>query len=85
MDLEDGENLQLRIFVDRSIAEVFANDRLCIAASVYSCRDDSIGVSLRTRGLRRGIDVAGIEADGGFMRVSESPQPSRQKQESKGP
>ncbi len=48
--LEDGENLQLRVFIDRSIVEVFANDRLCIAARVYPGRDDSVGVSLRAQG-----------------------------------
>ena len=37
--LEDGENLELRVFIDRSIVEVFANDRLCIAARVYPGRD----------------------------------------------
>ena len=48
--LEDGETLQLRIFIDRSIVEIFANDRLCIAARVYPGRDDSVGVSLRAQG-----------------------------------
>ncbi len=48
--LEDGENLQLRIFIDRSIVEIFANNRLCIAARVYPGRDDSTGISLRAQG-----------------------------------
>ena len=48
--LENGEPLRLRIFIDRSIVEIFANDRLCIAARVYPGRDDSIGVSLRAQG-----------------------------------
>ena len=48
--LEDGEPLRLRVFVDRSIVEVFANDRLCIAARVYPGREDSVGVSLRAQG-----------------------------------
>ena len=48
--LEEGENLQLRVFIDRSIVEVFANDRLCIAARVYPERDDSVGVSMRAQG-----------------------------------
>ena len=48
--LEDSENLRLRVFIDRSIVEVFANNRLCIAARVYPGRDDSVGVSLRAQG-----------------------------------
>ena len=48
--LEDGENLQLRIFIDRSIVEIFANNRLCIAARVYPGRSDSTGISLRAQG-----------------------------------
>ena len=48
--LEDGEPLRLRIFIDRSIVEVFANDRLCIASRVYPGRDDSVGVSMRAQG-----------------------------------
>ncbi len=48
--LEDGEPLCLRIFIDRSIVEIFANDRLCIAARVYPGRDDSVGVSMRAQG-----------------------------------
>ena len=48
--LEDGENLRLRVFVDRSIVEVFANERLCVAARVYPGREDSVGVSLRAQG-----------------------------------
>jgi beta-fructofuranosidase len=38
------------VFVDRSIVEVFVNDRQCVAARVYPGRPDSIGVSLRAQG-----------------------------------
>ncbi len=48
--LEDDEPLQLRVFVDRSIVEVFANGRQCVAARVYPGHDDSVGVSLRAQG-----------------------------------
>jgi beta-fructofuranosidase len=34
-ELQKGEALVLRIFVDKSIVEVFANDRQAIARSVY--------------------------------------------------
>ncbi len=48
--LQDGETLELRVFVDRSIVEVFANGRQCVAARVYPGREDSVGVSLRAQG-----------------------------------
>jgi beta-fructofuranosidase len=48
--LRPDECLKLRVFVDRSIVEVFVNDRQCVAARVYPGRPDSIGVSLRAQG-----------------------------------
>jgi beta-fructofuranosidase len=48
--LEDGEPLRLRVFVDRSIIEVFANDRQCLTIRAYPTRDDSSQVSVFARG-----------------------------------
>ena len=48
--IEPDEPLQLRIFVDRSIVEVFVNGRQCLALRVYPERADSKGVSLLARG-----------------------------------
>ena len=48
--VEPGEPLRLRVFVDRSVVEVFANGRQCIAARVYPGRKDSTGVSVTARG-----------------------------------
>ena len=48
--LEDDEPLRLRVFVDKSIVEMFVNDQQCVAARVYPGRDDSVGVSLRAQG-----------------------------------
>jgi beta-fructofuranosidase len=48
--LAAAEPLRLRVFVDRSIVEVFVNGRQCVAARVYPEREDSIGVSLRSQG-----------------------------------
>jgi beta-fructofuranosidase len=45
-----GEPLRLRVFVDRSIVEVFANDRQCVTVRVYPGREDSASVSLRAQG-----------------------------------
>ena len=44
------EPLRLRVFVDRSMVEVFANGRQCLAVRVYPERHDSVGVSLRSQG-----------------------------------
>jgi len=50
LPLAPGETLDLRIFVDRSIIEVFANGYVCLSARVYPVRDDSDGVALFAEG-----------------------------------
>jgi beta-fructofuranosidase len=47
---EAGELLNVRIFIDRSVVEVFVNGTQCVAARVYPGREDSLGVSLRAQG-----------------------------------
>jgi beta-fructofuranosidase len=44
------KTVQLRVFVDKSIVEVFIDGRQCSAVRVYPGRDDSLGVSLRATG-----------------------------------
>jgi len=44
--LKPGEPLRLRIFIDHSILEVFANRRQCLTQRIYPSREDSLGVSL---------------------------------------
>ena len=48
--IEPGEPVDLRIFVDRSVVEVFVNARQCVAVRVYPGREDSTGVSLLSQG-----------------------------------
>ena len=48
--LDPDEPLQLRVFIDHSVVEVFANGKQCVAARVYPGRRDSTGVSLRAQG-----------------------------------
>ncbi len=48
--LKDGERLKLRIFVDKSVVEVFANSRQAIARRIYPSRPDSVGVRLFSTG-----------------------------------
>ena len=45
-----GEPLRLRVFVDRSVVEVFVNEKLYLAMRVYPGRADSVGVSIRAQG-----------------------------------
>jgi beta-fructofuranosidase len=48
--LKDGEPLRLRVFIDRSIVEVYANGRQCLTMRAYPTRSDSVGVSVFARG-----------------------------------
>jgi beta-fructofuranosidase len=48
--LKKGERLKLRVFVDKSVVEVFANSRQAIARRIYPSHADSIGVSLFSTG-----------------------------------
>ena len=45
-----NEPVRLRVFIDRSVVEVFVNGRQYVALRVYPGRKDSVGVSLRARG-----------------------------------
>jgi beta-fructofuranosidase len=48
--MEKGEPLNLRVFIDKSVVEVFVNGKQCVALRVYPGREDSVGVSLRAQG-----------------------------------
>ena len=48
--LPPGENLKLRIFIDKSVIEVFVNGRQCVSVRVYPGRADSLGISLLAQG-----------------------------------
>ena len=49
-ELKDGERLKLRIFVDKSVVEVFANSRQAVMRRIYPSRSDSVGVRLFSTG-----------------------------------
>ncbi len=60
--LRDGEPLKLRIFVDKSVVEVYANDRQAICRRVFPERRDSLGVVLfATGGSARASSVTAWE------------------------
>jgi len=48
--LKKDEPLRLRVFIDRSIVEVFANGRQCLTLRAYPTLKDSTGVSVFARG-----------------------------------
>lgn len=39
--IEDGEKLNLRIFVDKSVVEVFVNEKVCVSQRVYPGKDST--------------------------------------------
>ena len=49
MPLKAGEPVRVRVFLDRSILEVFVNERQCLTQRIYPARKDSVGVKLFTR------------------------------------
>ncbi|NOY82920.1 MAG: glycoside hydrolase family 32 protein [Kiritimatiellaeota bacterium] len=70
--LEPEETLRLHVFIDRSIVEVFVNDKQCVALRVYPGREDSLGVSVTARG--RDAQLVSLEA---WQMQSASPSVSR--------
>ena len=57
--LAPEERLSLRIFIDKSVVEVFINDKQCVAMRVYPGREDSTGVSIRSQG--KDIELVSLE------------------------
>ncbi|WP_225000229.1 glycoside hydrolase family 32 protein [Cesiribacter sp. SM1] len=58
--LNPGETVKLRIFIDKSVVEVFVNGKQCVAMRVYPGRDDSLGVSIQSRG--RDAELKSLDA-----------------------
>lgn len=46
--LEKDETIKLKIFIDKSVVEVFVNGKQCVAVRVYPGREDSIGFSVKS-------------------------------------
>ena len=64
-NIADDEMLRLHIFVDRSIIEVFANDRSCLTTRIYPTRTDSVGVNVKATGgsaLIKSLDIWDIKS-----------------------
>jgi len=56
-ELKSGELLNLRIFLDRSIMEVYVNKRQCVTQRIYPSREDSQGIVVFSKGGDIGIPV----------------------------
>lgn len=48
--MKADENLKLRVFIDKSVVEVFVNGKQALGVRVYPSREDAVGVSLRSQG-----------------------------------
>jgi beta-fructofuranosidase len=48
--LAENETLKLRIFLDASVIEIFANDRACLTSRVCPSRPDSLGIGTLAKG-----------------------------------
>jgi beta-fructofuranosidase len=59
-ELKPTEPLRLRVFLDRSVIEVYANGRQCITQRIYPSRADSLGVALVARGGK--VNVQSLDA-----------------------
>jgi len=53
---EQEEDLHMRIFVDKSILEVFVNNKQCLCSRVYPIHEDSVGISLYVKGMDGMVD-----------------------------
>jgi beta-fructofuranosidase len=60
LTLGTEELLRLHIFLDRSVLEVYANERVSITSQIYPTRADSLGVALLTE--RGDAQVRGLDA-----------------------
>ncbi len=66
--LAPGEPLSLRVFLDRSVLEVFANGRQAVAHRLYPLRPDSLGTAVSARGgscfvrVARAWDLASVNS-----------------------
>ena len=59
--LEKGEKLELDIFVDKSVIEVFANEKQAICRRVYPEKEDSVNACLFSKGVSVFSDVTVYE------------------------
>ncbi|HUT28673.1 MAG TPA: GH32 C-terminal domain-containing protein, partial [Sedimentisphaerales bacterium] len=49
-ELKQGEPLRFRVFLDKPMLEVFANDRQCLTQQVFPKRKDSLLIKVFAKG-----------------------------------
>jgi sucrose-6-phosphate hydrolase SacC (GH32 family) len=49
-EVPPGDTFKLRVFLDRSIIEIYGDDRQCVTQRIYPSRQDVLGVSLFCKG-----------------------------------
>ncbi|MFW6437699.1 MAG: glycoside hydrolase family 32 protein [Armatimonadota bacterium] len=69
LELPPGESLRLRVFVDRSVVEVFANGRACVTERAYPTRPDATGVRVGARGAALSLRRLSVWAMADIWRV----------------
>lgn len=74
--LAADEALHLRVYVDRSVIEVFANDRAALTARVYPTRSDSTQVAVLAGSGAEAPDLAGSGSEAPDLAGSGAPWPA---------
>jgi len=49
-EVTPGDTFTLRVFLDKSIIEVYGDDRQCVTQRIYPLREDALGISLFCKG-----------------------------------
>ena len=65
--LDDGEPLRLRVLLDASVLEVYANERLCLSTRLYPTRGDSDRASAFCDGSASALAQLQVWATGEVM------------------
>ena len=50
LELRPGETLKLRVFLDKPLLEVFANDRQCVTQQIFPASRNAVGIKAFARG-----------------------------------
>ena len=56
VDARVGQEVRLRVFLDRSIVEVFVDDRRALTARIYPTRADSLGLAVGSSGAAARVE-----------------------------
>jgi beta-fructofuranosidase len=50
LELDEDESVNFQIFIDKSVLEIFVNNKLCLTHSIYPSLENSRGIKLFSRG-----------------------------------